>query len=94
MISESNAIIAPSQTLRKGATDPEKSEFLKEAQLMSHFQHDHILRLLAVCTDHDPFFLILELMEGGDLLSYLRSMRGVRGGQGCTMLVGIIGHNL
>ena len=45
---------------------------------MSHFQHEHILRLLAVCTDHDPFFLILELMEGGDLLSYLRANRGVR----------------
>lgn len=44
---------------------------------MSHFQHEHILRLLAVCTDHDPFFLILELMEGGDLLSYLRTSRGV-----------------
>lgn len=55
----------------------EKAEFLKEAQLMSHFQHEHILRLLAVCTDNDPFFLILELMEGGDLLSYLRSSRGV-----------------
>ncbi|XP_045603691.1 proto-oncogene tyrosine-protein kinase ROS isoform X2 [Procambarus clarkii] len=64
------------KTLRKGATEGEKAEFLKEAQLMSHFQHEHILRLLAVCTDHDPFFLILELMEGGDLLSYLRTSRG------------------
>ncbi|KAK3864124.1 hypothetical protein Pcinc_030164 [Petrolisthes cinctipes] len=64
------------KTLRKGATESEKGEFLKEAQLMSHFQHQHILRLLAVCTDHDPFFLILELMEGGDLLSYLRTSRG------------------
>ncbi|XP_066980698.1 proto-oncogene tyrosine-protein kinase ROS isoform X4 [Macrobrachium rosenbergii] len=64
------------KTLRKGATEMEKAEFLKEAQLMSHFQHEHILRLLAVCTDHDPFFLILELMEGGDLLSYLRTSRG------------------
>ncbi|XP_042860873.1 proto-oncogene tyrosine-protein kinase ROS-like [Penaeus japonicus] len=68
------------KTLRKGATEAEKAEFLKEAQLMSHFQHEHILRLLAVCTDHDPFFLILELMEGGDLLSYLRTSRGAECG--------------
>ncbi|XP_042220290.1 proto-oncogene tyrosine-protein kinase ROS-like isoform X2 [Homarus americanus] len=68
------------KTLRKGATEAEKAEFLKEAQLMSHFQHEHILRLLAVCTDHDPFFLILELMEGGDLLSYLRKSRGAECG--------------
>ena len=63
------------KTLRKGATDSEKEEFLKEAKLMWNFKHDHILNLLAICLDNDPAFLILELMEGGDLLSYLRSNR-------------------
>ena len=63
------------QTLRKGATDQEKEEFLKEALLMSNFKHEHILRLLGVCLDNDPQFIILELMEGGDLLSYLRLSR-------------------
>ena len=69
------------KTLRKGATDSEKSEFLKEAKLMWNFKHDHILSLNAICLDNDPNFLILELMEGGDLLSYLRSNRphGVTG---------------
>lgn len=42
---------------------------------MSHFKHDHILRLLGVCLDADPNFILLELMEGGDLLSYLRNNR-------------------
>ncbi|CAL4065204.1 unnamed protein product, partial [Meganyctiphanes norvegica] len=73
------------KTLRKGAAETERVEFLKEAQLMSHFQHDHILRLLAVCTD--PFFLILELMEGGDLLSYLRSNRKSENGLTLSDLV-------
>ncbi|XP_070569168.1 proto-oncogene tyrosine-protein kinase ROS-like [Ptychodera flava] len=63
------------KTLRKGATDQEKEEFLKEAQLMSNFKHPHILQLLGVCLDNDPQFIILELMEAGDLLSYLRSCR-------------------
>uniref|UniRef100_T1IRG8 receptor protein-tyrosine kinase n=1 Tax=Strigamia maritima TaxID=126957 RepID=T1IRG8_STRMM len=63
------------KTLRKGATDQEKTEFLKEAQLMSNFKHEHILRLLGICLDNDPNFIILELMEGGDLLSYLRGNR-------------------
>ena len=65
------------QTLRKSASDHEKEEFLKEAVLMSNFKHDHILKLLGVCLDNDPQFIILELMEGGDLLSYLRTSRGV-----------------
>ena len=64
------------QTLAKGAKDEEKLEFLKEAQLMSNFKHKHIISLLGVCLDNDPYFLLLELMEGGDLLSYLRANRG------------------
>ncbi|XP_025828950.1 proto-oncogene tyrosine-protein kinase ROS isoform X3 [Agrilus planipennis] len=63
------------KALRKGASDSEKCEFLQEAQLMSHFKHEHILQLLGVCLDNDPQFIIMELMEGGDLLTYLRSSR-------------------
>ncbi|XP_053919711.1 proto-oncogene tyrosine-protein kinase ROS isoform X1 [Cuculus canorus] len=63
------------KTLKKGATDHEKSEFLKEAHLMSKFNHPHILKLLGVCLLNEPQYLILELMEGGDLLSYLRGAR-------------------
>ncbi|XP_035178289.1 proto-oncogene tyrosine-protein kinase ROS isoform X4 [Oxyura jamaicensis] len=63
------------KTLKKGSTDQEKSEFLKEAHLMSKFDHPHILKLLGVCLLNEPQYLILELMEGGDLLSYLRGAR-------------------
>lgn len=48
---------------------------MKEALLMKNFQHEHILSLLGVCLDNDPQFIIMELMEGGDLLSFLRSCR-------------------
>ncbi|XP_014362622.2 proto-oncogene tyrosine-protein kinase ROS isoform X1 [Papilio machaon] len=63
------------KTLRKGATEQEKAEFLKEAALMSNFKHEHILRLLGVCLDNDPHYILMELMEAGDLLSYLRAKR-------------------
>ncbi|KAJ8921659.1 hypothetical protein NQ315_010568, partial [Exocentrus adspersus] len=63
------------KTLKKGASDQEKTEFLQEAQLMSHFKHEHILQLLGVCLDNDPHFIIMELMLGGDLLTYLRDSR-------------------
>lgn len=42
---------------------------------MSNFKHKHILQLLGICIDNNPHFIIMELMEGGDLLSYLRSNR-------------------
>ncbi|CAG0923570.1 unnamed protein product [Notodromas monacha] len=42
---------------------------------MLQFKHEHILRLLAVCVEGEPCYLLLELMDGGDLLSHLRSNR-------------------
>ncbi|XP_071506845.1 proto-oncogene tyrosine-protein kinase ROS-like [Diadema antillarum] len=63
------------KTLRKGATDQEKDEFLKEATIMGKFKHPNIVSLMGVCLDNDPQYIILELMEGGDLLSYIRAAR-------------------
>ncbi|XP_053316144.1 proto-oncogene tyrosine-protein kinase ROS [Spea bombifrons] len=63
------------KTLKSDATDHEKSEFLKEAHLMSQFDHPNILKLLGVCLFNEPQYIILELMDGGDLLSYLRDAR-------------------
>ena len=42
---------------------------------MGNFNHPNILRLLGVCTDMDPLFMIMELMEGGDLLTFIRDAR-------------------
>ncbi|XP_055455372.1 proto-oncogene tyrosine-protein kinase ROS isoform X3 [Psammomys obesus] len=66
------------KTLKKGSTDQEKIEFLKEAHLMSKFDHPNILKQLGVCLLSEPHYIILELMEGGDLLSYLRKARGTK----------------
>ncbi|XP_056419568.1 proto-oncogene tyrosine-protein kinase ROS [Hyla sarda] len=63
------------KTLKSDATDQEKVEFLKEAHLMSQFHHPNILKLLGVCLYNEPQYIILELMDGGDLLSYLRGAR-------------------
>ena len=60
------------KTLRKGATEEDKAGFLKEAELMSKFRHPHILQLIGICLDNDPNFILLELMEAGDLASFLR----------------------
>ncbi len=61
--------------LRQDASEMDKADFLKEAKIMWHFKHDHIVNLEAICLDVDANFLILELMEEGDLLKYLRNNR-------------------
>ncbi|XP_025264956.1 proto-oncogene tyrosine-protein kinase ROS-like [Camponotus floridanus] len=66
------------KTLRKNASSREKEKLLKEAKLMNHFQHKRILRLLGVCLDGDSPLLVMELMEIGDLLKYLREYRNLQ----------------
>ncbi|XP_029678352.1 proto-oncogene tyrosine-protein kinase ROS-like isoform X2 [Formica exsecta] len=60
------------KTLRKNSSTREKTILLQEAKLMSQLRHKHVLKLLGVCFDTDPPLLVLELMEAGDLLNYLR----------------------
>ncbi|XP_034672035.1 protein sevenless isoform X1 [Drosophila subobscura] len=61
------------KSLRKGAS--EFAELLQEAQLMSNFKHENIVGLVGICFDADSIALIMEHMEAGDLLSYLRAAR-------------------
>jgi serine/threonine protein kinase len=61
--------------LRKGTSQCSNIEFLKEAKAMACFNHANIVQFLGICLDNDPNFIIQELMEGGDLLNYLKNNR-------------------
>lgn len=63
------------KTLKKDSTEQEKEEFLQEAQLMSNFKHKNILSLIGVFFYTDSLCIIMELMQGGDMLSFLRQRR-------------------
>ncbi len=43
--------------------------------LIRNFSHPNILKVLGVCVDNDPVYIILELMPGGDLLKFLRKAK-------------------
>jgi len=49
-----------------------RDDFLKEVKIMSRLQDPNIVRLIAVCTNDEPFTMITEYMENGDLNQYLR----------------------
>ena len=42
---------------------------------MSKFQHPNIVNFMGVCFDKHPRYIILELLAGGDLKSFLRESR-------------------
>ena len=54
---------------------------------MNQFDHQHIVHLLGVCFHHDqqPQFLVLELMNKGDLQNYLRSSRPNQNHEQCRL---------
>ena len=54
---------------------------------MNQFDHPHIVHLLGVCfqADHRAQFLILELMEQGDLQNFLRRSRPSKDQEQCRL---------
>ncbi|XP_029176967.1 proto-oncogene tyrosine-protein kinase ROS-like isoform X2 [Nylanderia fulva] len=71
--------------LKRQASSKEKKEFLKEAKLMSHFRHKNVLRILGICLDTNSPLLILELIEPGDLLNYLRNNGTLQSSDSCAL---------
>lgn len=53
----------------------ERIEFLNEASVMKAFDTFHVVRLLGVVSRGQPTLVVMELMEHGDLKTYLRSHR-------------------
>lgn len=56
-------------------THRERIEFLNEASVMKAFDTFHVVRLLGVVSRGQPTLVVMELMECGDLKTYLRSHR-------------------
>lgn len=51
---------------------PECQQFLAEAKILKQYNHPNIVRLLGVCAEKEPVFIVMELMPGGDFLHFLR----------------------
>uniref|UniRef100_A0A8D2MMN3 Tyrosine-protein kinase n=1 Tax=Zonotrichia albicollis TaxID=44394 RepID=A0A8D2MMN3_ZONAL len=50
-----------------------KAKFLQEARILKQYRHPNIVRLIGVCTQKQPIYIVMELVQGGDFLTFLRS---------------------
>ncbi|XP_062891457.1 tyrosine-protein kinase SRK2 [Mobula hypostoma] len=48
-------------------------KFLEEVEIMKQLRHERLIKLLAVCTEREPFCIVTELMAKGNLHNYLES---------------------
>ncbi|XP_067429735.1 tyrosine-protein kinase Fer isoform X3 [Thunnus thynnus] len=46
-----------------------KIRFLSEARILKQYDHPNIVKLIGVCTQRQPIYIVMELVPGGDFLS-------------------------
>ena len=63
------------KTLPELSSNQAEMDFLMEALIMSKFNHPNIVQFIGVCFDKHPRFIVLELLAGGDLKTFLRESR-------------------
>uniref|UniRef100_A0A3B3WS45 Tyrosine-protein kinase n=1 Tax=Poecilia mexicana TaxID=48701 RepID=A0A3B3WS45_9TELE len=52
-----------------------KIRFLSEARILKQYDHPNIVKLIGVCTQRQPIYIVMELVSGGDFLSFLRKKK-------------------
>jgi hypothetical protein len=57
--------------LKDTASKEAGQRFATEARILAALVHPHIVRVVGVCFKTTPQFIVVELMEGGDLLHYV-----------------------
>ncbi|KAM4746850.1 tyrosine-protein kinase Fes/Fps [Rhinophrynus dorsalis] len=50
-----------------------KDKFLLEARILKQYSHPNIVKLIGVCTQKHPIYIVMELVQGGDFLTFLRN---------------------
>jgi Protein tyrosine and serine/threonine kinase/Receptor family ligand binding region len=63
------------KTLKPHALPEARLDFLAESEVMKRFDHKNIVKLLAVCLQKEPLFMLSEFMLYGDLKTFLLARR-------------------
>ncbi|XP_064422102.1 tyrosine-protein kinase Fes/Fps [Latimeria chalumnae] len=61
------------KTCRETLPPDLKNKFLMEARILKQYDHPNIVQLIGVCTQKQPIYIVMELVQGGDFLTFLRN---------------------
>ena len=64
------------KTLKAGASDKNRLDFLTEASIMGQFDDPNVIYLEGVVTKSNPIMIVTEYMENGSLDTFLRNNDG------------------
>ena len=63
------------KTLNSKCSELDRVKFLREAAIMSQFQHNNVVQLHGVVTEEENMMIVLEYMSKGDLQDNLLNLR-------------------
>lgn len=65
--------LVAAKTLKDFHEEEVRQDFEREAELLSNLKHDNIVHFYGISWDGDPFMMLFEYMEYGDLNNFLRA---------------------
>ncbi|XP_071794785.1 BDNF/NT-3 growth factors receptor-like isoform X1 [Asterias amurensis] len=69
---EGDTTMVAVKTLKDASIGDARKDFEREAELLSNLQHSNIVTFYGVCMEKEPFLMVFEYMENGDLNNFLR----------------------
>ncbi|CAK1587076.1 unnamed protein product [Parnassius mnemosyne] len=67
------------KTCRVALPEEQKRTFLQEGRILKQYQHPNIVRLIGIAVQKQPIMIVMELVPGGSLLTFLRTRAGALG---------------
>ncbi|XP_054280014.1 tyrosine-protein kinase Fer isoform X5 [Macrosteles quadrilineatus] len=61
------------KTCRVTVPDEHKRKFLQEGRILKQYDHPNIVKLIGICVQKQPIMIVMELVVGGSLLTFLRN---------------------
>ncbi|KAJ8286345.1 hypothetical protein GJAV_G00037420 [Gymnothorax javanicus] len=72
LMPDQEKILVAVKTLKE-ANENGRTDFQREAELLTNLQHEHIVTFYGVCVEADPLIMVFEYMMHGDLNKFLRA---------------------
>ncbi|XP_041358012.1 focal adhesion kinase 1-like isoform X2 [Gigantopelta aegis] len=61
------------KTCKEDSEEAMTEKFLEEAYIMQQFNHPHIVKLIGICSESRPVWIVMELAKHGEMRAYLQN---------------------
>ena len=86
---ENSTVVVAVKTAKENAAKKELNDFLEEISIMKEIgPHPNVVTLYGICTEKEPYLLLMEFIQHGKLLTYLREHRSRQ----CSLLAELTGE--